>query len=228
MMCRQASLHFYLQVLDCRQSIALELLKACCQFCHTAWHGMALQCIVLDYKGCKVMSACQASLQEMFAEYWRGYSECDAKQSFRMTVMLFEAFDPDDYEDAEAAWQTTRYAQESRRQERRNCFAVLLCPQLIMHACMTYSFQCRQVTLTSWLSHGLNCTVSTLCNPSHGQPCMPGLPGRYARSCSNDFCCQRDLHCQIYDIRQRHITLHSATTEKADNNACSISYPHLH
>ena len=45
----------------------------------------------------------------MFAEYWRGYSECDAKQSFRMTVMLFEAFDPDDYEDAEVAWQTTRY-----------------------------------------------------------------------------------------------------------------------
>lgn len=49
-------------------------------------------------------------LQEMYAEYWRGQSEHDAKQSFRMTLMLFQAFDPQDFEDAEAAWYTTRYA----------------------------------------------------------------------------------------------------------------------
>ena len=92
------------------------------------WHGMAWHCIALHCIACKGMSACQVSLQEMFAEYWRGYSDCDAKRGFRMTVMLFEAFDPDDYEDAEAAWQPTRYAQECRRQGRRTCFAVLLRP----------------------------------------------------------------------------------------------------
>lgn len=67
------------------------------------------------------MPACSKCLQEMFAEYWRGRSESDAKQSFRMTLMLFEAFDPDDFEDAEAAWQTTRYAEQCRTQKLRLC-----------------------------------------------------------------------------------------------------------
>ena len=47
----------------------------------------------------------------MFAEYWRGQSEIDAKQNFRMTLMLFDALDPEDFEDAEAAWHNTRYCQ---------------------------------------------------------------------------------------------------------------------
>ena len=78
----------------------------------------------------------------MFAEYWRGYSECDAKQSFRMTVMLFDAFDPDDYEDAEAAWQTTRYGQERRTLNAEYICCTALYPQLTMPACMT---NCRHV-----------------------------------------------------------------------------------
>ncbi|KAL3149707.1 hypothetical protein ABBQ38_013537 [Trebouxia sp. C0009 RCD-2024] len=55
-------------------------------------------------------------VQEMYAEYWRGQSEHDAKQSFRMTLMLFQAFDPQDFEDAEAAWYTTSAEKAAREQ----------------------------------------------------------------------------------------------------------------
>lgn len=51
-------------------------------------------------------------LQEMFQEYWRGLQLPDTSHSFRLTLMLFDALDdaldPNEYEDAEAAWLSTR------------------------------------------------------------------------------------------------------------------------
>ena len=48
----------------------------------------------------------------MFQEYWRGHQLPESTQSFRLTLMLFNAFDPDDFEDveaeAEAAWISAR------------------------------------------------------------------------------------------------------------------------
>lgn len=44
----------------------------------------------------------------MFQEYWRGLQLPDTPHSFRLTLMLFDALDPDEYEDAEAAWISTR------------------------------------------------------------------------------------------------------------------------
>ena len=126
---------------------------------HSAVHVETFPRTLLSLFCCKHPGACGCNgpvpawskcLQEMFAEYWRGHVESDAKQSFRMTLMLFEAFDPDDFEDAEAAWQTTRYAHECRIQELRLC-----CPgSLSMRACMSRQFTLalrglRPITSTS-------------------------------------------------------------------------------
>ena len=97
----------------------------------------------------------------MFAEYWRGYSECDAKQSFRMTVMLFDAFDPDDYEDAEAAWQTTRCDQECRTQEyRAHLYCALSAADL---ACLHKVFVTLQICLCGRLCLG----IALIMTPAH-------------------------------------------------------------
>lgn len=70
-----------------------------------------------------------------------------------MTVMLFEAFDPDDYEDAEAAWQTTRYDQE--------CRAHLHGPKLTVPACMTSLLYC----MSPWLLVLVHCLKQHLLQP---------------------------------------------------------------
>ncbi|KAA6419719.1 MAG: kinase family [Trebouxia sp. A1-2] len=59
-------------------------------------------------------------VQEMFQEYWRGLQLPDTSHSFRLTLMLFDALDdaldPDEYEDAEAAWISTSAEKAAREQ----------------------------------------------------------------------------------------------------------------
>ncbi|DBB06883.1 TPA: hypothetical protein ACH3X3_009542 [Trebouxia sp. C0006] len=59
-------------------------------------------------------------VQEMFQEYWRGLQLPGTLHSFRLTLMLFDALndalDPDEYEDAEAAWISTSAEKAAREQ----------------------------------------------------------------------------------------------------------------
>lgn len=59
-------------------------------------------------------------VQEMFDEYSRGLQLPDSSQSFRLTLMLFDALDPDEYEDAEAAWTSAEKADRQRGLSRNN------------------------------------------------------------------------------------------------------------
>ena len=74
-------------------------------FCHQIMQPLCLHMLVQVV----MQQHCQASMilvctQEMFDEYSRGLQLPDSSQSFRLTLMLFDALDPDEYEDAEAAW----------------------------------------------------------------------------------------------------------------------------
>ena len=47
------------------------------------------------------------NLQEMFQEYWRGHQLPESTQSFRLTLMLFNAFDPDSWYEIDAEVEIT-------------------------------------------------------------------------------------------------------------------------
>lgn len=74
-------------------------------------HRFAKHCAQRSAKGVACLTV-HWLLQEMFQEYWRGLQLPDTSHSFRLTLMLFDALDdaldPNDYEDAEAAWLSTR------------------------------------------------------------------------------------------------------------------------